>query len=146
MSDFKSIVIDTCVMRLYDAPADPKFKELFLWLQKSGSLVVSQKLIIEYIGTQNRNITILLNKFNLDANNKRIIKLEKEAIESFNEDRIFNYTCNIEDHYHARLVFLSPRKKLISQDNKIINDVNKFKKVDGIKPVATKNPTPDFYE
>ena len=55
-----SIVIDTCVMRLYNAPLDPKYMELFKWLTTSGELYITQKLINEYLGTQNRNVNILL--------------------------------------------------------------------------------------
>ncbi|QWL65229.1 hypothetical protein [Aeromonas jandaei] len=146
-----SIVIDTCVMRLYNAPLDPKYMELFKWLTTSGELYVTQKLINEYLGTQNRNVSILLTQLlkNSEESSKktypRAVKLSKKDIESFSDDKRYNYTCNKEDVYHAKLVFLSPRKKLISQDKKIVSDVNNFKKVDGIKPEAEIKPEPIFY-
>lgn len=140
-----SLVIDTCVLRLYDTPADPNYKKLFKWLTESGKLCVTQKLLNEYYGTGNRNIQILLAEFNRDAKNPRLIKYNKSQIESFNDDKNYNYTCNIEDRYHAKLVFLSPRKKIITQDNKLANDINGFRKVDKVKPLATNRPDISFY-
>ncbi|MGB2519093.1 hypothetical protein [Shewanella algae] len=141
-----SIVIDTCVLRLYDAPLDPNYTNLFRWVQSAGTLYVSQKLVNEYIGTGNRNIQILLSALVKHADNIRLVKLKKSDIESFDEDKRYNYTCNKEDVYHAKLVFLSPRKKLVSQDRKILADVNGFKKVNGIQPAAEIRPQPAFYE
>lgn len=146
-----SIVIDTCVMRLYNAPLDPKYMELFKWLTTSGELYITQKLINEYLGTQNRNVNILLTQLLRNSEESsasiypRAVKISKKNIDSFTDDKRYNYTCNKEDVYHAKLVFLSPRKKLISQDKKIVNDVNGFKKVDGIKPAAEIKPDPIFY-
>lgn len=141
-----SIVIDTCVIRLYDAPLDPNYVKLFRWVQNDGTLYITKKLLIEYIGTGNRNIQILLNQLTKHEEKSRLITLKSSQINAFNEDKNYNYTCNLEDIYHSKLVFLSPRKKLISQDKKIIADVNGFKKVDGIKPSAMIRPEPDFYE
>jgi hypothetical protein len=144
-------------MRLYSAPLDPKYLVLFKWLAASGELYISQKLVNEYIGTGNRNITVLLsqmlrnstNNSNLPAGRPHVmpcmVKVSKKSIEGFTDDRRYNYTCNIEDQYHSKLVFLSPRKKLISQDKKIVSDVNRFKKVLGIKPEAQMKPDQNFY-
>lgn len=141
-----SIVIDTCVLRLYDAPLDPNYQQLFQWINTKGTLYVSQKLVNEYIGTGNRNIQILLHSLVKNTDNIRLVNVKKVEIESFSGDKGYRYTCNKEDIYHSKLVFLSPRKKLISQDKKILADVNGFKKVDGIKPEAKSKPKPVFYE
>lgn len=150
-----SIVIDTCVMRLYNAPLDPKYLNLFKWLTERGELYVSQKLVNEYMGTGNRNINILLSQMTRNSSESNIkvepelkptiVKISKKSIEGFIADKRYNYTCNIEDRYHAKLVFLSPRKKLISQDKKILSDINGFKKINGIKPSAETKPDPIFY-
>jgi hypothetical protein len=47
---------------------------------------------------------------------------------------------------HARLVFLSTRKLLVSKDNRLVADVNAFRKISGVKPRATVVPTESFYE
>lgn len=140
-----SVVIDTCVLRLYNNPLDPVYAELFDWLNDTGVLYVNNKLLNEYVGTGNRNIDVLLMKLVKDGKNKRLVKIGKDKIESFLLDKHYNYTCNKEDQYHSKMVFLSPRKKLISQDKKIVNDVNNFKKVDGIQPEAVSHPVKEFY-
>lgn len=109
-------------------------------------LCISQKLLSEYVGTGNRNIQILLGRLVRDSDRNRLINVAPEAIKEFKGDKNFKYTCNKEDVYHSRLVFLSPRKKLISQDKKIVHDINRFKKVDGIKPEAREKPERDFYQ
>lgn len=141
-----SLVIDTCVLRLYDAPADPVYKDLFKWLTETGKLCVTQKLLNEYYGTGNRNIEILLAEFNRNSEDIRLIKFNKNQIEGFADDKNYNYSCNIEDRYHAKLVFLSPRKKMVTQDNKLTNDINGFKKIDKIKPIALSHPEKSFYQ
>lgn len=140
-----SIVIDTCVLRLYDSPADPIYKDLFYWIKSEGKLCISKKLVQEYVATGNRNITLLLTELSKNSDNMRLKWVENSEIKSFKEDKTYRYTCNIEDINHARLVFLSERKKMISQDKKLIDDINGFKKISGIKPEAAKHPTKDFY-
>lgn len=140
-----SIVIDTCVLRLYDAPLDPIYTKLFRWVEKDGTLYVSKKLLNEYIGTGNLKIQILLGELVKHTEKKRLVQLSKAQIEAFTGDKRYKYTCNSEDIYHSKLVFLSPRKKLISQDKGILSNVNGFNKVDGIQPAAVKHPTPEFY-
>ncbi|RXP98421.1 hypothetical protein EGL68_00560 [Vibrio parahaemolyticus] len=125
---------------------DPKYIALFKWLKVTGKLCISQKLLNEYTGTGNRNITILLSELIKNSENVRLIKYSNAQLKEFNIDRRYKYTANREDREHAKLVFLSPRKKLISRDNKLIADVNGFKKVDGIQPEAQKIPDPTFYE
>lgn len=139
----KDIVIDTNVIRLYDKPADPIFKALFKWLGQRGTLVVSQKLVVEYGGIGNKLLAGLINRLIAE---KRFIRIDSEAIKNFVEDKRYNYTCNGKDVWHARLVFLSPRKLLVSFDDKLVNDVNGFKKVNGLKPHATKSPSANFYK
>ncbi len=137
------IVIDTNVIRLYDEPADPIFKALFKWLGERGSLVVSQKLVVEYGGTGNPLLAGLISQL---IARKRFIRVQKHELDSFTADRHYNYRCNPKDKWHARLVFISPRKLLVSLDNNFVADVNGFRKVDGIKPRASRHPPKDFYE
>ncbi|CDT85712.1 conserved hypothetical protein [Vibrio coralliirubri] len=141
-----SIIIDTCVLTHYQNPMDPNYKKLFSWVNDKGVLYVTQKLLNEYYGTGNQGIAVLLAELVKDADNIRLVKVKKNVIEGFTQDKRYNYTANIEDQYHAKLTFVSPRKKLISRDNKLINDVNGFSKVDKIQPEAIKVPDPDFYE
>lgn len=133
----KDVVLDTNVMRLYDKPKDPAFQVFFRWLRSAGTLTASQKLIAEYCGSTNTLIFVLINELLRD---KRYNLIPSQVIKEFSQDKNFHYTCNNKDHYHARLVFLSYRKRLIGLDKKLVNDVNAFPKVDGVKPCACRHP------
>lgn len=139
----KDIVIDTQVMRLYDTPSDPRYKDLFTWIAKGcGKLAVSQKLLVEYFGTQNPLIGVLINQLIAEG---RLIRIDSSPIKQFKADKHYGYTCNIEDIWHARLVFISNRKKLVTHDQALCDDVNGFKQVNGVKPSAVKQPAQAFY-
>ncbi|MFV8570037.1 hypothetical protein ACNQ6O_02395 [Marinobacter sp. SBS5] len=147
MTDIKrnlDLVVDANIMRLYDKPKDPKVQELFLWIRKDGTLTISQKLLNEYIGSQRDSGLIQALIMEL-MDNRRLKKIKNKSLKEFSGDRRYNYTCNGEDHMHARLVFLSKRKKLLSFDEPLINDVNGFKKIDGVHPKATKDINKTFY-
>lgn len=133
----KDIVIDANVMRLYDKPKDPAFVILFIWLRESGVLTVSQKLVKEYGDTRNNLIMTLLNELH---RHHRLNHVSKSELSAFTADRHFNYMCNSKDVVHARTVFLSHRKRCITFDKNLITDINAFKKIDGRKPCACRNP------
>jgi len=133
----KDIVVDTSVMRLYDSPKDDVFKKLFQWLRLNGTLTMSKKLLLEYGRSGQRKIFILINELQRKG---RYNLIRNKTLEAFTRDRHFKYTCNYKDKYHAKLVFLSHRKRLIAFDNPLIHDVNSFPKIDGIKPCACKRP------
>lgn len=137
------IVIDTQVMRLYDTPSDPKYKFLFTWLANGcGKLAVSHKLLNEYYGTTNILVGVLINKL---VSEGRLLKVSNNQLKNFNLDKHYKYTCNAKDVDHARLVFLSNRKKLITHDKPLAKDVNGFRKINKIKPTALKNPPQNYY-
>ena len=137
----KDIVVDSCVMRLYDAPADPRLKHLFTWLYQEGTLCISLPLVHEYNRHGNPLVASLLNY--LGAQN-RLSKIEKQAILTYVGDARYRYTCNKTDIHHARLTFLSRRKRLVSFDHALVKDVNRFRSVDGIRPRATGQPDAEF--
>ena len=141
-SPTKDIVVDTNVIRLYDKPSDPQFKSLFKWLHEHGTLAISQKLLAEYIGIGNTLLAGLINRL---IANGRLSHIGSKELKAFAEDRRYRYRSNARDHWHARLVFLSTRKLLVSIDKKLVNDVNGFKKLGGVKPRASSSPSPAFY-
>jgi hypothetical protein len=137
----RDLVIDTNVIVLYDNPPDDTFRKLFSWLGQTGTLVVSQKLVVEYVGASDKLLAGLIAQLMKD---KRLLRIGSQEIKSFKDDH-YAYTCNRKDVWHARLVFLSPRKRLVSFDDKLVKDVNGFRKVNKIQPQATKSPKPEFY-
>jgi hypothetical protein len=137
------VVIDTNVARLFDAPADPKLKPLFGWLAKKGSLAVSQRLLVEYSRHGNQILAALIR--DLD-DSRRLNKIAAARIKAFTDDGHFAYKCNNADVWHARTVFLSVRKILVSFDGSLRDDVNAFKKIDGIKSRAFDYPPTSILE
>lgn len=135
------IVVDSCVMRLYNSPGDPNLKYFFAWLKDDGTLCLSNPMLSEYQRHGNPLIASLLNY--LGAQN-RLIHVSNATIKSFTSDRGYAYICNAADIPHARLTFVSTRKKLVSFDNNLRTSVSKFKKINGIKPTATKVPDAAF--
>ena len=142
-SSRRDIVIDANVMRLYDKPADPLFKQLFAWLASKGVLCVSPYLMREYQEAGNRDLAGLILML-IDA--KRFDSIPKAKIDSFTDDKHYKYTCNFKDIRHARLVFLSARKRLVSFDKKLRDDVNGFRKVKRVQPSAVRTPDKSFYD
>jgi hypothetical protein len=136
------IVADANVMRLYDKPSDPDMQRFFAWLASAGTLAVSSWLLEEYGRTQNRDLAGLIQ---LLMRAKRLSRIDNPVINAFSDDRHYGYTCNYKDIRHARLVFLSRRKRLVTIDRKLRNDVNGFPKVHKIKPRAVKVPSSEFY-
>jgi hypothetical protein len=141
-----SIVIDTCVMTLYDTPMDPAYKELFQWVTETGTLVISNHLLHEYNRSGNQKIFVLIERLMRHEESIRLVKVSNDDIKSFKDDKKFNYQCNVEDIANARLVFISERKKIVTHDTKLTKDINKFKKINGIKPEAKKQPPSEFYK
>lgn len=137
----KDLVVDSCVMRLFDTPSDPNYQILFQWIKEVGTLCVSNPLINEYNRHGNQLVWALLNYL---GTQNRLNKISNNDLKSFNLDKNFSYSCNGEDISHARLTFCSTRKKLVSFDGKLRDSVNGFKRVNGIKPKAVKTPSSDF--
>jgi len=139
----RDIVIDTNIIRLYENPDDPLIRALFMWIRDHGTLSVSPKLLQEYRGIGNRDLAGLLNRLNLAG---RLSSISNQTLRRFTEDRHYNYTSNRKDRWHAKLVFLSVRKRLVGVDKKLLNDINGFKRIGGVKPQATNRPIRTFYE
>lgn len=139
----RDIVIDTNVMRLYDTPKDSIFIDFFKWIKEKAFLRMSQKLLIEYDRSGNKKILILINELQRKG---RYALVRNQELNSFTDDRHFNYTCNHEDINHARLVFISNSKRLIAFDNNLVKDVNSYHKINGVKPCACKKPKKCCYK
>jgi hypothetical protein len=139
----RDIVVDTNIIRLYANPDDPLIRALFVWIRDFGTLALSQKLLAEYIGIGNRDLAGLIDRLTRAG---RINSISNQRLKEFNQDRHYAYTANSKDRWHARLVFLSIRKLLVSVDKKLINDVNGFKRMGGVKPRATSRPQRALYQ
>jgi len=137
----KDIFIDNNISKNFANPLDPEYKNLIQWLMafnpnnagKNAYLMVSNKLIAEYIGTSGSassltNITVIISKMTQEG---RLVKISNEQIKDFKRKYfkkkvVRNFTCNKEDHDHIPVVLLSERKYALSLDDKFISDLIKF--------------------
>ncbi len=129
----EDIVVDTTVMRLYGVAKDPTFKAFFAWLRGKGTLACSKKLLMEYGRVQSMFITTLMDEL---IRSGRFQNYAKERIAKI-KDSHFQYRCNYEDRWHLRLVMCTYRRLCLSQDNKLVEDVNCFS---GFYARAARNP------
>jgi hypothetical protein len=135
------IVIDVTVMSKFGVAKDPKIIALFEWLATHGCLRTNEKLIGKYTGSCNYLIAGLINNLLKEGRHKPISTSDLKALKLPR----FRFTCGAEDQWHAKTVFLSERKKLVTFDNKFLTDINNFPLVNKIKPEATKSPDCAFY-
>jgi hypothetical protein len=145
----KDIFIDNNISKNFANPLDPEYKKLIQWLMvfnpndagKNAYLMVSKKLIAEYIGTSGSassltNITIIIDKMTKEG---RLVKISNEEIKDFKQKYFKNkkFTCNKKDQDHIPVVLLSDRKYALSIDDKFIRDLIKFP---GFAVLAAKRP------
>src|ERR1044072_5361998 len=125
----RDIVIDTNIIRLYENPDDPLIRALFIWIRDHGTLAVSPRLLQEYMRIGNRDLAGLINRLTVVG---RLSSISNQMLKQFTDDRHYRYTANPKDRWHAKLVFLSVRKRLVGVDKKLLNDINGFKRIGGV--------------
>jgi len=136
------IVVDADFMVLLNRPPDPAHAAFFRWLSDRAVLALSQKLLGEYMGSGSDLVARLIDRL---VSSGRVNRISSDSLKDFKADRHYKYTCNGKDRWHARLVFLSDRKKLLTGDAKLASDVSQFRTIDGVKPQASSFPSPQFY-
>jgi hypothetical protein len=133
----KDIFIDNNIAKNFCNPVDPEYKSLIKWLisDSTAYLVVSQKLLVEYVGSTGQspsltNITVIIDRLTRDG---RIIKISHEEIKEFKRQNftskiVKKFTCNKEDQEHIPVVLLSHRKYVLTLDQKFTFDLLNFPK------------------
>jgi hypothetical protein len=131
----KDIFIDNNIAKNFCNPLDPEYKNLIKWLisDSTAYLVVSQKLLVEYVGSTGQsssltNITVIIDRLTRDG---RIIKISNEEIKEFKRQNftskiVKKFTCNKEDQEHIPVVLLSYRKYVLTLDQKFTFDLLNF--------------------
>lgn len=137
----RDIFIDNDVAKNFSNPADPEYKRLIVWLKTnnkthpdlSAFLVVSHKLIVEYIAStgQSPSNTCIPALIDLLSREGRLVRIEKKQLELFKrkhfKTRVKNsLLSNHKDHDHIPVVLLSDRKYALSLDNNFITDLLNF--------------------
>jgi hypothetical protein len=150
----KDIFIDNNIAKNFSNPMDPEYKRLVQWLQQykpvksadhtNAYLVLSQKLLVEYISSSGSSYTttsipVLIDKLTREG---RIVKITNKYIKDFQvkhfTPKILKVlTCNNKDRDHIPAVLLSNRKYALTIDDNFGNDLLKFS---GFKPTIAKRP------
>jgi hypothetical protein len=129
------VVVDANTMHLYGSKAAASHKAMFQWLDCCGSLCISQFLVNEYSRQGSIFVAALLHKLTREG---RLSKIKNSTLRAFEPiDANYHYTCDT-DRPVARTVFRSYRKLLVSSDQRLLNDVNGFPTVGGVKPRAAR--------
>jgi hypothetical protein len=137
----KDIFIDNNIAKNFANPLDPEYKKLIEWLIKfdddnlpnNAHLMVSQKLLVEYISSAGAaysatNITVIINKLTREG---RLVKIDSRVIKDF-QRRYFTrkvvrkLKCNRKDRDHIPVVLLSYRKYALSFDHNFSRDLVNF--------------------
>lgn len=124
------IFVDNNVAKNFCNPADPHYKLFIKWLSEEGYLVVSNKILSEYVsstgGSQNAtNIVAIIGRLTRDG---RLIKFSHQDLNQlvFKKRITRKLRSNAKDHEHIKVVLLSYRKLALSLDGNFRYDVNNF--------------------
>lgn len=148
----KDIFIDNNVASRFKNPADEEYKKLLNWITEKGHLVLSQKLLKEYISSNRGNFgQSIITVIDRLTRENRIARIENTQLKTFFfpshiEKKINKLRMNIEDYDHLKAIILSNRKIGIVIDEKLRLSVNDYPNIDGIKPQAVSRPEQIDYE
>ena len=126
----KDILVDNTVAKNFSYPLDPHYKEFIGWLYKTGVLVVTQHLIIEYHRTcaasdSSTSMPALIDHLQREG---RLKKFSKTTLGNFRFKTKVQRALrsNREDHDSIKAVMLSVRKFALSHDKNLRHDINAF--------------------
>jgi hypothetical protein len=135
------IFVDNNVAKNFCNPVDPNYKNFIKWLFEDGHLVVTNKILTEYVSSTGgsispTNIVIIIARLTRDG---RLIKLSRQQLDEFVFNRRIERVLrsNRKDHPHIKAVLLSNRKLALSLDDNFRYDLNNFP---GHQAVARKRP------
>jgi hypothetical protein len=79
----KDLFVDNNVAKNFKNPADPEYRKLMDWLFHEGHLVLTQKLLSEYLSSNQGNfgqsIITIVNKLTIEG---RIVKFSTEELKA----------------------------------------------------------------
>lgn len=132
----KDILVDNNIAKNFCNPVNRTYKKFIVWLMEYGVLMVSQKLIVEYISStgsscSSTNIATIIYKLTREGRLKKKSKKEIQSIR-FKKHVEKSLRSNKRDHEYIKLVILSDRKYAISKDRNLQYDINHFPRIKGI--------------
>ena len=126
----KDILVDNTVAKNFSNPLDPHYKVFIRWLQDTGVLVVTQRLIVEYYRTcaasgSSTSMPALIDHLLRKGRLKKFTKTELSSFR-FTAKVQRSLRSNIEDHDTVKAVMLSVRKLALSHDTNLRHDIKTF--------------------
>src|SRR5262245_33986959 len=116
----KDLLVDNTVAKSFCAPPDNEHRTFVSWLFNEGVLVVTQRLLLEYVATAGNSrsgtsMPAIIDNLTRDG---RLKKFTKQELESFRfPTRIKNrLRSNREDHDNIKAVLMSVRKFALTHD------------------------------
>lgn len=126
----KDVFVDNNVAKNFCNPVDPHYKDFIKWILEEGHLVVTNKIIAEYVSStggaqSSTNIGVIIARLMRDG---RLIKFSKGQLDNFGFSKRIERALrsNPKDHPHIKAVLLSNRKLALSLDENFRYDLNNF--------------------
>lgn len=140
----KDIFLDTNLSKKLINPVESEYLEFLNWLYKEGVLVMSNKLQAEY-GRGNQNLVVIIHRLTISGRLNFITnkELQEYVFPKKTENKLLS---NYADRVHIKSILLSKRKMAIVGDTNLMRDINKYQRIDGIKPIAVDNPNKIDYK
>ena len=145
----KDLFVDNNVAKNFKNPADPEYRKLMDWLFHEGHLVLTQKLLIEYLSSNQGNfgqsIITIVNQLTIEG---RIVKLSTDELKALTFKKKLDEKCLKlnKDYWHLKAILLSNRKTAIIIDKAFRDAVNSHPKYEGVQACAVARPEEIDYE
>ncbi len=135
------IFVDNNVAKNFCNPVDLNYKDFIKWLFEEGHLVVTNKIIHEYVSSTGgspspTNMVMIIDRLTRDG---RLVKFSRQQLDEFVFGRRIEgaLRSNRKDHPHIKAVLLSNRQLALSLDDNFRYDLNNFP---GHRAVARERP------
>ena len=145
----KDLFVDNNVAKNFKNPSDPEYIKLMAWLFTEGHLVVTPKLMAEYLASNQGNfgqsIITIINKLTIDG---RLVKFSNDELKALTFPKKIEQKCQRlkKDYWHVKAILLSNRKMAIIIDEAFRNAVNEHPMHGGVKACAVSRPEAIDYE
>lgn len=145
----KDLFVDNNIAKNFKNPADPEYQKLMKWLFFEGHLVLTHKLNMEYLASNQGNfgqsIITIINQLTIDG---RLVKISTEEMKALTFPKSLEKKCQKlnKDYWHLKAILLSNRKIALIIDKAFRDAVNSHPKYDGVQAYAVARPEEIDYE
>jgi hypothetical protein len=126
----KDIFVDTNIAKNFSNPLSDEYKNFIAWLNETGSLVISNKLLAEYgrsfaHSLSSTSMWVIINHLTRTG---RLIKISSAQLDALIIPKRVQrrLESNFADHVHLKTVLLSNRKLAVVGDKRLRDDINNY--------------------